>query len=72
MGIPITKKLAKYPELRAQIGPNCWRIGKCIEPATFKTKKSMCEAFFQAGGNWTGTLEELLDTLTEHYETFMV
>ncbi len=72
VGIPITKELAKYPELRAQIGPNCWRIGKCIEPATFKTKKSVCKAFSKAGGNWKGTLEELLEILEEPCETFEI
>lgn len=72
VGIPITRELAKYPDLRSQIGPNCWHMGKCIEPATFKTKKSICKAFSQTGGNWTGALEELLDVLTEHYETFTV
>lgn len=72
VGIPVTKELAEYPELQVQIGPNCWRMGKCIEPATFKTKKSVCKAFSKAGGNWKGTLEELLETLSETYETFTV
>ena len=72
VGIPITRELAKYPELRKEIGPRCWRQGICIEPATFKTKKSVCPAFAKAGGNWQGSLEELLQTLTESYETFTI
>ncbi|MCK4454063.1 FAD-dependent thymidylate synthase [Candidatus Parcubacteria bacterium] len=72
VGIPITRELAKYKELETEIGPRCWREKQCIEPGTFKTKKSICKAFFQAEGNWKGTLKELLDTLTEHYETFRV
>ena len=72
VGIPITRELAKYPELRKEIGPRCRREGICIEPATFKTKKSVCPAFAKAGGKWQGSLEELLQTLTESYETFTI
>ena len=60
VGIPITEELAKYPSLINEIGPRCWREKRCLEPATFKTKKSVCQAFLKAGGNWKGTLEELL------------
>jgi len=70
VGIPITRELAKYPELQKEIGPRCWREGICIEPATFKTKKSVCKAFTQSGGNWKGSLEDLLEVLKEPYETF--
>jgi thymidylate synthase ThyX len=70
VGIPITESLAKYPKLIREIGPRCWREGKCIEPATFKTKKSVCKAFEIAGGKWKGSLSELLATLTEPYQTF--
>ncbi|MFC1663603.1 FAD-dependent thymidylate synthase [Patescibacteria group bacterium] len=72
VGIPITRELAKYKELRKKIGPRCWREGKCIEPPMFKTKKSVCRAFEKSGGKWKGTLEELIETLTEPYETFEV
>ena len=72
VGIPLTRRLAECPGLRKQIGPDCWRIGKCFQPATFKTKKNACRAFSQAGGNWKGTLEELLKTLTEHHQVFRV
>jgi hypothetical protein len=72
VGIPLTMELAKYPELRKQIGPRCWREKRCIEPATFKTKKQICRAFELSGGNWQGTLEELLETLTESYQTFLI
>jgi len=70
VGIPLTRRLAEHPDLRAQIGPDCWRIGKCFQPSTFKTKKNVCRAFAQSGGNWKGTLEELLEILSERYETF--
>jgi hypothetical protein len=72
VGIPITEELAKYPSLRREIGPRCWRERRCLEPATFKTKKNVCKAFFQAGGNWKGTLEELLELLKESYDSFTI
>jgi len=72
VGIPVTERLAKYWELRKEIGPRCWREKRCIEPVTFKTKKSICPAFAKAGGRWQGTLEELLETLRESYETFTI
>lgn len=72
VGIPITAKLAKYQGLRKEIGPRCWREGICLEPPTFKTKKSVCRAFQIAGGNWKGSLEELLEALREPYETFTI
>jgi len=72
VGIPITGELAKYPELQKEIGPRCWREKRCIEPATFKTKKQICRAFELSGGNWQGNLEELLETLKESYEAFTI
>ena len=72
VGIPITKELAKYKELKREIGPRCWKEGKCIEPQTFKTKKGVCKAFAKSGGKWQGTLEELLETLEEPCETFEI
>jgi thymidylate synthase ThyX len=72
VGIPITRKLAKYKELIEEIGPRCWREGQCKEPQTFKTKNNICKAFSQAGGNWKGSLEELLKVLEEPYETFVI
>jgi len=72
VGIPITEELAKYPSLINEIGPRCWREKRCLEPATFKTKKSVCQAFLKAGGNWKGTLEELLKTLKKPYNTFSI
>jgi len=72
VGIPITEELAKYPSLIREIGPRCWRERRCLEPATFKTKKNICKAFLQAGGNWKGTLEELLEVLKEPYDIFSI
>ncbi|KPJ57262.1 hypothetical protein AMJ49_01510 [Parcubacteria bacterium DG_74_2] len=72
IGIPITEKLAKYEGLRKEIGPRCWREGRCTEPATFKTKKSICKAFVESGGNWQKSLEELLKILSEPYGTFEI
>jgi len=72
VGIPITEELAKYPNLRKEIGPRCWREKRCLEPATFKTKKNICKAFIQTGGNWKGSLEELLKTLKEPYDSFSI
>ena len=72
VGIPLTRELARYPELRKEIGPRCWREKRCIEPATFKTKKQICRAFELSGGNWQGNLEELLETLKESYEAFTI
>ena len=72
VGIPITEELAKYQSLRGEIGPRCWREKRCIEPPTFKTKKSICNAFSKAGGNWKGTLEELLEVLKRPYGTFSI
>jgi len=65
-------ELAKRRELRKEIGPRCWREGRCIEPTTFKSKKNTCKAFSQSGGNWQGTLEELLEILKESYDTFAI
>ena len=72
VGIPLTEELAKYPELGKEIGPRCWRENRCIEPATFKTKKAVCNAFNKSKGRWQGGLEELLKVLREPYETFHV
>jgi len=72
VGIPITEELSKHSSLINEIGPRCWREKRCLEPATFKTKKSTCQAFLKAGGNWKGTLEELLKTLKKPYETFSI
>jgi hypothetical protein len=72
VGIPLTRELAKYPELRKEIGPRCWREKRCIEPATFKIKKQICRAFELSGGNWQGSLEELLEVLRKPYETFTI
>ena len=72
VGIPLTRELAKHKELRDQIGPRCWREGRCIEPTTFKTRKQVCRAFEISNGNWKGSLEELLDVLSEPYETFTI
>ena len=72
VGIPITKELAKHKELEKEIGPRCWRENRCIEPQTFRIEENVCKAFSQAGGNWKGTLEELLETLTEHHQVFRV
>ena len=72
VGIPITRELAKYPFLKKKIGPRCWREGRCIEPQTFKTKKNICKAFSLSKGKWQGSLEQLLQVLTEPCHTFRV
>lgn len=72
VGIPITKELAKFEELRHQIGPRCWREKRCIEPETLKRKFQRCLAFEKSLGKWEGSLEELLDLLTEEYTVFTV
>ncbi len=72
VGIPLTLRLAKYNELRNKIGPRCWREKRCIEPETFKKKKSICKAFNVAKGKWDKSLEELLELLKEPYETFNI
>jgi len=72
VGIPLTRELVKYENLRNEIGPRCWREKRCIEPATFKTKKAVCKAFQECGGKWEKSLEELLKTLEEPYETLNV
>jgi hypothetical protein len=71
-GIPITLELAKYNALRKEIGPRCWREGKCIEPKTFKTEKNICRAFKVAHGKWNKSLEELIELLKEPCESFKV
>jgi hypothetical protein len=70
VGIPITLELAKYNALRKEIGPRCWREGKCIEPKTFVTEKNICRAFEVANGKWSKSLEELIELLREPYESF--
>jgi len=72
VGIPLTERLAEFPEFQQKIGPRCWREGKCIEPSTFKTKKNVCKAFAKSGGNWKGSLKELLEVLKEPYQTFSI
>ncbi len=72
VGIPVTRELMGFEDLRKEIGPRCWREGICIEPTTFKTKKSICPAFYKSKGKWEGTLEELLKTLEVSDETFSV
>lgn len=71
LGIPLVKEMIKtVPE--KDIGPGCWRNGRCTEPITFKTKKAHCAVFEQSAGKWKGTLEEMLETLEEKSETFEV
>jgi thymidylate synthase ThyX len=71
LGIPLVKQL--MGEVAAQdIGPGCWRFGRCTEPITFKKKKAHCAVFEKSGGKWKGTLEEMLETLQEKYETFEI
>lgn len=70
VGIPLVRELAKHKELRDIIGPRCWREKRCIEPATFKLKMAVCPSFAKSGGNWQGSLEELMTVLQEQYETF--
>lgn len=70
VGISLVEKLAKYEELRQEIGPRCWREKRCIEPAQFKMKKAVCPSFMKWAGNWNGTLEELMDTLKEPSQKF--
>ncbi|MCX6764224.1 MAG: FAD-dependent thymidylate synthase [Candidatus Nealsonbacteria bacterium] len=73
VGIPLTRKLLKHPSITGnnkEIGPRCYRERRCIEPATFKTKKNICKAFLRDQGIWKGSLPALLDTLEEKYTTF--
>ena len=72
VGIPLTIELAKYAELKNEIGPRCWREKRCIEPKTFKERKSVCKVFKLTGGKWNKSLEELLELLKETYRTFKV
>jgi thymidylate synthase ThyX len=72
VGIPVTRELIKFEELKKESGPRCWREKRCTEPATFKTRKQICKAFIKSGGNWQGALEELLEILREPYETFII
>jgi thymidylate synthase ThyX len=72
VGIPLTLELAKHNELRKEIGPRCWREGRCIEPKTFREKKSSCKAFKIGGGKWEKSLEELLELHKEPYEIFEI
>ena len=72
VGVPITKELAKFEALRHLIGPRCWREKRCIEPGTFKKKFQRCPSFEKSLGKWEGSLEELLDLLTEKYMVFLV
>jgi hypothetical protein len=65
VGVPLTRELAKHPELKGEIGPMCYREKVCKEPATFKTKKAICPSFEKTAGKWEGNLEELLDLLDE-------
>lgn len=75
--IPLTRELAKYPELKKQIGPLCWREGKCIEPSTLKTRKNVCKIFDELKHELEKipterTLGELLQMLDEPYGTFTI
>ena len=73
VGIPLTRELMmKYGDLWNQIGPRCWREGRCIEPETFKHKYQVCPAFEAAGGKWNKSLEELLELLKVSYGTFEI
>lgn len=72
LGIPLVKELMKEAVSKRDIGPGCWRIGRCTEPITFKKKKARCAVFEKSGGKWKGTLEEILETLKESYKTFKI
>lgn len=67
-GIPITKKLSKYKELKKEIGPRCFREGICLEPITFKKKFATCPVFL---AGWKGkSLIKILDLLKKDYRKF--
>jgi hypothetical protein len=72
VGIPLTRELAKYDELRNEIGPRCWREKRCIEPRTFREVKNICKVFKITQGKWNKSLEELLEMLRESYRTFRI
>lgn len=72
VAVPITRKLAKYTELKNEIGPRCWREGRCIEPATFKTKNSKCPVFEKYFGKRAESFESLLELLNQPASTIKV
>jgi hypothetical protein len=74
-GIPLTRRLAKYSDLKKLVGPLCWRERKCIEPPALKTKENICPVypvFIRAKGKWEKPLSEILNLLGEDCGTFKV
>jgi hypothetical protein len=72
VGIPLTKKLSNYEELRKEIGPRCYREGRCTEPPNFKNKFNVCP-IQAAGGRGDKNLDECLEILTpKDISTFTV
>jgi len=72
VAIPITAELSKYPELKNKIGPRCWRENRCIEPATFKTKKNKCPVFEKYAGKKPKNFEEVLKLLNKPGSTIKI
>lgn len=75
IGLPLLKQLANL-SLDKEAGPYCYTIHKCIEPATFKTKKSYCKIFNEYLKNKSTfaflTIKDLFDYLSEPIKTFKV
>ena len=72
VAVPIAKELAKYSELRNEIGPRCWRKDICIEPPTFKTKNNKCKVFERYKGKRADNLENLLELFNNPAQTVRV
>ncbi len=70
--VPITRELAKYDELKNEIGPRCWRENRCLEPATFKTKKNKCPVFEKYLGKKPEDFDKILDLLYEPCQVVVV
>jgi thymidylate synthase ThyX len=75
IGLPLLKELIKIG-LEKEATPLCYSAKKCIEPVTFKTKKSSCKIFNEYLANNKSfnslSLDELFDYLSDPIKTFRV
>lgn len=72
VGVPITRELASHENIRDEIGPRCWREGRCLEPATFKEKLSECPVYISEGKWEDKSLEGILELLEEPTQSFEI
>jgi len=69
-GIQVTRNLlAKYPDFEKELGPGCWKTGRCIESPRFRAN---CGVFAKYNGQRPDSLNEVFKLLATPQRKFSV